>query len=578
MLCPGLPPNNIGRAELYTESLAKSRDVRESAVPSRRPIGGEDTVSPQVYEGIMSESTQSTTMEQPRQRLACDRCHALKLRCPRVNGAGGPSGAQCARCLKAGSLCVYSAPARLGRPLGSSQSSSASYNGAANRKKSGSNSMSIAPGENISVTTHMGPSNTSNRDPIGPLDDFLSDLLPMDAEGAMDAWNNTSFLAGSSHRPASASAHHDLLPGAMQFHLSSQDITSHGPPVSPDRQQHLVNATADQHNTGNAVDKCAECSAAMMQIDAPDSEGDPIQDIMSQLSSLTVAIHCHSRRVHGQLRVLQLRLGHKHAVVDDSSSRPITSHEIAAASDCFSTHALIRTIQSFRDIVRQMKTISQDNENILPSPASTSSRDANTVPTGSSTFGTMLPQYPRTPASNTPNHGGMSKDQNTNSHHDEFLNGNGNCYPESPNSCQLALTLALNCYLEILYIFTMTFGMISTTINHYPSALPLSVVVPAFTISPGNMLDASFSIFTATQLTNRLFEMAKKDMRDAWERYRSRVLPVPGDGDLYRKRTGNIRPNPAIHITFRLSWEKEAAITRLIEDINDQLNPLMDMS
>ncbi|RYP35130.1 hypothetical protein DL767_003907 [Monosporascus sp. MG133] len=436
--------------------------------------------------------------------------------------------------------------------------------------------MSAVPVENISVRTHMGAPNASNRDPTVPLDDFVSGPLPMDAEGAMDVWNNTSFLAGSSHRPASA--HHDLLPGAMQFHLSSQDITSRGPPVSPDRRQHLAYATPDQYNMGNTVDKCAECSAAMLQTDAPDSEGDPIRDIMSQLSSLTVAIHCHSRRVHGQLRVLQLRLCHKHAVVDETPTRPITPHEIAAASDCFSTHALIRTIQSFRDIVRQMKTISQDNENVPPSPVSTSPRNASTVPTGSSTFSTTHPQYPPPPVSNNPNHHEMAKDRNKNSHHNEFLNGNANPHPESPNSCQLALTLALNCYLEILYIFTTTFKMISTAISHYPSALPLSVVAPAFAISPGNMLDASFSVSTATQLTNRLFEMAKKDMRDAWERYQSRILTVPGDGDSDPKRTGNIRPNPAIQITFHLSWEKEAAITRLIEDINDQLNPLMDMS
>lgn len=40
-----------------------------------------------------------------RTRLACDRCHSQKLRCPKQ-----PGSARCSRCLKAGSSCVYSPP------------------------------------------------------------------------------------------------------------------------------------------------------------------------------------------------------------------------------------------------------------------------------------------------------------------------------------------------------------------------------------------------------------------------------------------------------------------------------------
>lgn len=40
-----------------------------------------------------------------RTRLACDRCHSQKLRCPKQ-----PGSALCTRCLKAGASCVYSPP------------------------------------------------------------------------------------------------------------------------------------------------------------------------------------------------------------------------------------------------------------------------------------------------------------------------------------------------------------------------------------------------------------------------------------------------------------------------------------
>lgn len=53
--------------------------------------------------------------EEPDKRFACDRCHALKLRCLRK---GGPDaeGESCARCHRASALCRYSPSERLGRP------------------------------------------------------------------------------------------------------------------------------------------------------------------------------------------------------------------------------------------------------------------------------------------------------------------------------------------------------------------------------------------------------------------------------------------------------------------------------
>jgi hypothetical protein len=49
-------------------------------------------------------------------RLACDRCHTQKLRCPRDGKVSGT----CIRCRTAGAKCVYSPSSRMGRPGGQS--------------------------------------------------------------------------------------------------------------------------------------------------------------------------------------------------------------------------------------------------------------------------------------------------------------------------------------------------------------------------------------------------------------------------------------------------------------------------
>lgn len=53
--------------------------------------------------------------EEPYKRFACDRCHALKLRCMRKDGPDA-EGESCVRCHRAGALCRYSPSERLGRP------------------------------------------------------------------------------------------------------------------------------------------------------------------------------------------------------------------------------------------------------------------------------------------------------------------------------------------------------------------------------------------------------------------------------------------------------------------------------
>ena len=52
-------------------------------------------------------------MEARRNRLSCDRCHTLKLRCPRQNSNDDES---CYRCLPEGLQCMFSKPLPKGRP------------------------------------------------------------------------------------------------------------------------------------------------------------------------------------------------------------------------------------------------------------------------------------------------------------------------------------------------------------------------------------------------------------------------------------------------------------------------------
>ena len=53
--------------------------------------------------------------DEPYKRFACDRCHALKLRCMRKVGPDA-EGETCVRCHRASALCRYSPSERLGRP------------------------------------------------------------------------------------------------------------------------------------------------------------------------------------------------------------------------------------------------------------------------------------------------------------------------------------------------------------------------------------------------------------------------------------------------------------------------------
>ncbi|OQE20544.1 hypothetical protein PENSTE_c013G02789 [Penicillium steckii] len=60
---------------------------------------------------MATPSTTTIPRKRPAPRLACNRCHAAKLRCIQ-----SPTNQRCVRCIKAGTDCVHDPPSRLGRP------------------------------------------------------------------------------------------------------------------------------------------------------------------------------------------------------------------------------------------------------------------------------------------------------------------------------------------------------------------------------------------------------------------------------------------------------------------------------
>lgn len=67
----------------------------------------------------MSNASSITSSYRGSKRAACDRCREHKSRCPRPCQEGLSDNVKCARCAKAGAVCVYSTSSRAGRDPGS---------------------------------------------------------------------------------------------------------------------------------------------------------------------------------------------------------------------------------------------------------------------------------------------------------------------------------------------------------------------------------------------------------------------------------------------------------------------------
>ncbi|KAF3479443.1 uncharacterized protein GIQ15_06419 [Arthroderma uncinatum] len=109
----------------------------------------------------------SYSPESSRLRLACDRCHAHKLRCLRSEST--EAGGKCDRCRRAAVQCIYSPPNRLGRPARSGTGQKSATPSAAVSNKEARNSPRSSP-----RNTNVWPSPKSPQPPSSVLYNDIS--------------------------------------------------------------------------------------------------------------------------------------------------------------------------------------------------------------------------------------------------------------------------------------------------------------------------------------------------------------------------------------------------------------------
>ncbi|KAF3893680.1 Zn(2)-C6 fungal-type domain-containing protein [Trichophyton interdigitale] len=97
--------------------------------------------------------------ETTRLRMACDRCHAHKLRCLRSEST--EPGSRCERCRRAAVQCVYSPPNRLGRPV-------RSHSGAGIAAKSTTGTTASTPSKESQSSSHNASAWPSPKSPHPP--------------------------------------------------------------------------------------------------------------------------------------------------------------------------------------------------------------------------------------------------------------------------------------------------------------------------------------------------------------------------------------------------------------------------
>lgn len=156
-------------------------------------------------------STTTTT-----KRLACERCRDQKLRCDRGELTDGGLSKTCARCLRAGALCVSSNPRPLGRPPASaSHASSDTTPVASSSRRSTASASNSVSGRRIRRSANAGH-NASNRElTASPGSNFAWALRDPAFSGFPDL--TTTALAGD----AGAGASNGTRQPSVHRHMST---------------------------------------------------------------------------------------------------------------------------------------------------------------------------------------------------------------------------------------------------------------------------------------------------------------------------------------------------------------------
>ncbi|EGD92385.1 uncharacterized protein TERG_08601 [Trichophyton rubrum CBS 118892] len=120
--------------------------------PSKAVAGGVQT---QKRKAMQTSYPPETT----RLRMACDRCHAHKLRCLRSEST--EPGSKCERCRRAAVQCIYSPPNRLGRPA-------RSHSGTGIAAKPTTSTIASTPSKESQSNSHIANAWPSPKSPHPP--------------------------------------------------------------------------------------------------------------------------------------------------------------------------------------------------------------------------------------------------------------------------------------------------------------------------------------------------------------------------------------------------------------------------
>ncbi|KDB19964.1 hypothetical protein H109_08070 [Trichophyton interdigitale MR816] len=157
--------------------------------------------------------------ETTRLRMACDRCHAHKLRCLRSEST--EPGSKCERCRRAAVQCVYSPPNRLGRPA-------RSHSGAGIAAKSTTGTTASTPSKESQSSSHNASAWPSPKSPHPP--------SPMPYQDISTRGSSMDILADES------GAFEDLHLSGSQFKLDMM------PPLISNAKQPYEDANVIRNN------------------------------------------------------------------------------------------------------------------------------------------------------------------------------------------------------------------------------------------------------------------------------------------------------------------------------------------
>ncbi|EFQ98469.1 hypothetical protein MGYG_01497 [Nannizzia gypsea CBS 118893] len=199
-------------------------------------------------QGQKRKTTQSCSSE-ARLRLACNRCHAQKLRCLRSEGA--EPGSKCERCRRASVPCVYSPPNRIGRPARSGLSSTTSSAGSSkpdgpgsprNAPRRSSSNSPLPPSPQPLFISHQGTAVDSLADDSGMFD-FHMDESNVKVDMLSFYHDNTPFLEG----PAALLAENISMQGEISQNITISSCTNGTSDVSSGDRFSTTEIAPDNH-------------------------------------------------------------------------------------------------------------------------------------------------------------------------------------------------------------------------------------------------------------------------------------------------------------------------------------------